>query len=130
MKTGLFLLIVGILVVVEALVRGQGRISMETTVFALTIINLGYVLFHNTKEKNEKTFVEESVEVNPILDREDEVVEVIQTTFSEEEERDFDFVHLIHKYSNIRIESLLENTKDMYKKRELLRVLEKRRGLI
>lgn len=130
MKTGLFLLIVGILVVVEALVRGQGRISMETTVFALTIINLGYVLFHNTKEKNEKTFVEESLEVNPILDREDEVVEVIQTTFSEEEERDFDFVHLIHKYSNIRIESLLENTKDMYKKRELLRVLEKRRGLI
>ncbi len=130
MKTGLFLLIVGVLVVVEALVRGQGRISMETTVFALTIINLGYVLFHNTKEKEKKSFVEENIELKPILDRKEEVEEEIVTTFSEGEARDFDFVHLIHKYSNIRIESLLENTKDMYKKRELLRVLEKRRGLI
>jgi|GEM_PF-6971982 len=128
-KTGILLLLVGVLVALEALVRGQGSISVESAIFSLTLLNLAYTVYSKNGNKKEiKTYKDiQKAELERIKIQRTKL-EDLNTEFDENEVRDKEFVSLINKFSNIRIESLLESTKDNYKKRELQRVLNKRRA--
>lgn len=129
-KTGILLLIVGVSLALEALIKGQGSISVESAIFSLTLVNLAYIVYTRDKKENKKMTYKEVQKAE--LDRikvQSPKINTYNLDFEEDEIRDKEFITLINKFSNIRIESLIENTKDNYKRKELIRVLNKRKAV-
>lgn len=119
-KTGIILLIIGILIVLEALIKGEGNITIDRAIFSLTIINLSYLLY--LTEKNDKKI--ENLTFQDIILRRNKSEEKNKTVNIDIKEENF---QLLNKFSNIRIKSLIEVTIDPRKRVLLENELEKRK---